>query len=266
MAPPFRRRVPFRFVGIALGLALVGSAVGIAAAAIPDQATGAFTGCYNTTSGSLRLIDTARNQKCASSEAQVSWSQTGPKGATGAAGAAGAAGADGAPGPAGAAGAAGPAGAVGPAGAAGSSVPPRVAIGSLSVTGQRQGSIAAGVAVVDLDWSVITPLDAASGLPSGKRQHKPLVLTIPADAASVQLLQAQFQNENLTTVTLDLAHQGAGSAYMKIKLTNAIVAATHKLGESGEVYDEVSFVYEKIEVRWVDPLVVTEDDLGAGGS
>ena len=34
----------------------------------------------------------------------------------------------------------------------------------------------------------------------------------------------------------------------------------HRLTEGGEVFDEVSFVYEQIELAWIDPPVIVQDD------
>ena len=62
------------------GLLAVGfAAVGIAYAAIPDGNT--INGCYAKLGGGLRVIDTAKNQKCFGLvEVPVSWNQQGPKG------------------------------------------------------------------------------------------------------------------------------------------------------------------------------------------
>ncbi len=260
MAPSLRRLGPRRFLGIALAFALVGAGVGIAAAAIPDS-SGVYTGCYGNL-GVLRVIDAA-TQKCALGEKQITWSQTGPQGAPGAPGAHGAPGTDGAagaPGAPGADGAPGAAGAPGAPGAPGSSLPARLTMGTLSATGQKQGAIATGLAFVDFDWSVISPYDPASGLATGKRQHKPVVLTIRADAASVMLLQALFTNENLSSVQLGFIHQGGAVEYMTMKLTNARVVSVHRFSEGGEAYDDVAFTYHTIEWTWTDGGTTTEDD------
>src|SRR6266540_3846415 len=55
---------------------------GIAYATIPDS-DGVIHGCYQKSSGLLRVIDTDTGQSCASSEKPVSWNQTGPEGPTG---------------------------------------------------------------------------------------------------------------------------------------------------------------------------------------
>src|SRR2546430_8938731 len=92
---------------------------GIAYATIPDV-SGLISACYSSTSGALRVIDSAA--KCSAAERALSWNQTGPAGAQGPQGLKGDAGAVGAQGPkgdAGAVGAQGPQGAKGDTGAAG---------------------------------------------------------------------------------------------------------------------------------------------------
>ena len=74
---------------------------GIAWAAIPDH-DGAIHGCYTKVGGVLRVIDTAKGQKClANLEVPITWNERGPKGDPGTAGVDGAPGRQGEPGPAG---------------------------------------------------------------------------------------------------------------------------------------------------------------------
>jgi hypothetical protein len=105
--------------GIRLLLAttlLLALAAGIAYAAIPDS-NGVVRGCYQATSGTLRVIGsnpTVGGGKCTSSEKPLNWSQRGPTGAKGATGAdgtstVGATGATGITGPTGPTGPDGPA-------------------------------------------------------------------------------------------------------------------------------------------------------------
>jgi Collagen triple helix repeat (20 copies) len=83
-------------------LAASSLAGGIVWAAIPG-ADGTISGCYLKTGGILRVIDTAKGQKCLTNlEVPISWSQKGVKGDAGVPGASGQPGANGAPGAAGA--------------------------------------------------------------------------------------------------------------------------------------------------------------------
>src|SRR3954453_9069260 len=110
---------------VAAGIVL-GAAVGVAVASIPD-AGGVISGCYNTTSGALRIVDPTRS-KCSSSEVGIAWNQhgvqgsqgiqgtpgpqgpPGPQGTPGPQGEPGTNGSDGSPGPRGSTGPQGPAG------------------------------------------------------------------------------------------------------------------------------------------------------------
>ena len=107
---------------------------------------------------------------------------------------------------------------------------------------------------------MVLPHDAATGQASGKRQHKPIVITTPEDAASVLLLGALVTNETLETVDIGLHHQGETEVYMTVELTNARVVSTRHFVEGGEVYDEVQFTYQQIDVTWVDPHTEVSDD------
>ena len=87
----------------ALAGALAATALtgGIAWAAIPDH-EGLIHGCYTKLGGVLRVIDTAKGQKCLTHlEAPITWNEQGPRGEPGPVGADGARGPQGEPGPAG---------------------------------------------------------------------------------------------------------------------------------------------------------------------
>ncbi|MEO6833074.1 MAG: type VI secretion system tube protein TssD, partial [Chitinophagaceae bacterium] len=82
----------------------------------------------------------------------------------------------------------------------------------LKLKGQKQGEIKGSVTQKGREGSImvkaasheiISPRDPASGLPTGKRQHKPLVITKEIDKSSPLLLTALCSNENLTSVVLD---------------------------------------------------------------
>jgi hypothetical protein len=75
---------------------------GFAYASIPSSATAVISGCYDTKSGDLRVIDAQGGGKCsAKTETALTWNQQGPKGDGGATGPQGTPGAQGPDGPAG---------------------------------------------------------------------------------------------------------------------------------------------------------------------
>src|SRR5205809_871138 len=112
---------------------------GVAYASIPD-ASGVIHGCYSSTSGALRVIDTALGQVCsAAAEKALNWNQTGPTGPTGSTGSTGPQGPKGNTGATGPQGPKGDTGATGANGATGAQGPigPTGAIGSTGATGAK---------------------------------------------------------------------------------------------------------------------------------
>src|SRR4029453_15413727 len=72
-------------------------------------------------------------------------------------------------------------------------------------------------------WSheVLSPRDAASGAPTGKRQHKPFTVTKPVDKSSPLLMSSLVNNEELTEVTMVIyrpSPSGTEEHYYTIKL------------------------------------------------
>jgi len=228
-----------RLVVVGALFAVACMAVSIAYAAIPD-ASNVIHGCVSKEGGGLRAIDTGKAQTCRHNELSVDWNQAGPKGL------------DGAPGKDGAA---------GPAGPAGSSTPARPVIGTLDATGKKSGSIAAADPIVGFDWGLDVPVDPGSGQATGKRQHKPLVVTREIDAATPLFDNAAFTNEVLTPVAVNLQHQGESSPYLTITLTNASIRSVHDFSEGGKQYEEIAFVYQKIEILHIGSGHIASDDL-----
>jgi hypothetical protein len=72
--------------GAAVAVAIMGGA--IAYASIPD-ANGVIHGCYTIKGGSLRVIDTAKGQTCATGQHALNWNQKGTQGPPGPAGVSG---------------------------------------------------------------------------------------------------------------------------------------------------------------------------------
>ena len=122
-------------LGAVVGAVFAG---GVAAtiAAIPG-ANGVINGCYQKNVGNLRVIDPGSGDHCRPSEIPISWSQTGPKGATGATGATGP---QGPKGDTGATGPIGPQGLKGDTGATGATGP----TGATGATGPTGATVATG--------------------------------------------------------------------------------------------------------------------------
>jgi type VI secretion system secreted protein Hcp len=155
----------------------------------------------------------------------------------------------------------------------------------LNLKGQRQGEIKGSVtqkgregkiAVIAVSHEIISPRDPASGLPTGKRMHKPFVVTKELDKSSPLLYNSLVNNENIPDWQLQFwtpqikATTGSGNEvqHYTVKLTNANIAsiafrmANNKNPELMKYaeYEEVAFTYQKVGWTWNDGGVSAEDD------
>ena len=155
----------------------------------------------------------------------------------------------------------------------------------LKLKGQKQGEIKGSVTqkgregkimVIAVSHEIVSPRDAASGLPTGKRMHKPFVITKELDKSSPLLYKALCTNENITEFELQFwtpqikagAGVGAEKQHYTVKLTNAnIVDISFRMlnNKNPELvkfaeYEEVAFTYQKIEWTWIDGGIMSSDD------
>ncbi len=150
----------------------------------------------------------------------------------------------------------------------------------LSITGETQGEIQGSVTQAGrenkmecfaLEHEVISPRDAASGLPTGKRQHKPIRILKAIDKASPGLMSALTNNENLTEVKLEFwrpSATGVEEQYYTIELVNASIAGIYSAQFNNKIpdlmprmYEEwVHLAYQKITWTWEDGGLTAEDD------
>jgi type VI secretion system secreted protein Hcp len=161
----------------------------------------------------------------------------------------------------------------------------------LKLKGQKQNDIKGSVTqkgregkimVIAVSHEIVSPRDPASGLPTGKRQHKPFVITKELDQSSPLLYNALTQNENISEWELQFwspvqlnpgvsAHAGAGGTefqHFTVKLTNVNIASISfrmlnnknpELTRYAE-YEEIAFTYQKIEWTWVKGGITGMDD------
>lgn len=141
---------------------------------------------------------------------------------------------------------------------------------SMTIEGARQGVFpgAKGGAIAGLRFSytVKSPRDAASGQASGKRQHGPIVVTKMVGTASPQIFGALTTNEILRSVVINLPG-GEGGGYT-VKLTNAAISEVKQYTEvpNGQVLEDVSFTFQKIEVEDPGTRTMATDDWAASMS
>ncbi len=156
----------------------------------------------------------------------------------------------------------------------------------MTLTGQKSGPIKGGVtqkgrensiAVVAVSHEIVSPRDPQSGLPTGQRMHKPLVVTIEWDQSLPKLYDLLTHNENITSLTINFwkpqvkAASGVGSEvqFLTIALTNANIAdiqahVQNVLNPETAKYPEtldVAFTYQKIQWTWMDGNITSQDDL-----
>jgi type VI secretion system secreted protein Hcp len=231
-----RRKLAF---GVAVVALIVAGLATYAWAATGDSQT--INACLND-EGRLRLVPAV--SACRKGETPLSWSTVGPTGPQGL------------PGAQGATGPAGPAGRDGRDGTSSVNPPdPDSVAATLTVTGAKQGSFSTSpIQVIAVSHEIASPRDPASGLPTGKRQHSPLVITKVVDATTPLFLTALVDNENLTSVTFTLLQNG--QPVETVKLTNASISDYVEHGQT----EHWSFTYQKIEWTWLNGGITASDD------
>ena len=149
-------------------------------------------------------------------------------------------------------------------------------------TGETQGVINGSVdhpgrensmEVVEFSHSRSQAIDSASGLPSGKRQHRPIRVTKPIDKASPLLANALTNNESLTTVRIDFyrsSSTGVEQQFYTVELLNARVTNISQSSNARNTgswdfiptpaIETITLVYDKITWTWEDGGIAAEDD------
>ncbi|MBW2526968.1 MAG: Hcp family type VI secretion system effector [Deltaproteobacteria bacterium] len=150
----------------------------------------------------------------------------------------------------------------------------------LRLKGETQGEIKGSVTqagredsimIIGTSHEVVSPRDAASGLPTGKRQHKPFVVTKEVDKSTPLLFYSLTNNENIPEWELQYwqpSKSGQEVQFYTVKLYNASIAGirqemlNNKYPENMQhkEREHISFCYQKIEWTWVDGGISAEDD------
>lgn len=150
----------------------------------------------------------------------------------------------------------------------------------LTLTGETQGEIKGSVTqsgredsimVIGFSHQIVAPRDAASGLPSGKRQHKPIIITKEVDKSSPLLYNVLVQNENISEWSLKCwrpSTTGQEEQYYTIDLVNASIASIQLEMLNNKYQDNmqhkerehVAFAYQKITWTYEDGGITAEDD------
>ena len=150
----------------------------------------------------------------------------------------------------------------------------------LKLEGETQGEIKGSVTqkgredsimVIGFSHEVVSPRDAASGLPTGKRQHKPVTITKEIDVATPLLYNVLVNNENITTWKLEFwqpSKTGQENMFYSVELMNASIAGinsemlNNKYPENMQhkEREHISFSYQKIIWTFTEGGITAEDD------
>jgi type VI secretion system secreted protein Hcp len=103
--------------------------------------------------------------------------------------------------------------------------------------------------------------DQASGLPTGKRQHKPFLITKELDKSTPVLLDALTSGKVFRTVEVEIQHRLRGDTSVTIyTLENAQLVSYSSTSQPSDVpTEQVTLVFEKIKIVF-DGGVTHEDD------
>jgi type VI secretion system secreted protein Hcp len=142
----------------------------------------------------------------------------------------------------------------------------------LRIKAAKQGDIKGSVTqkgredtimVIAYNHDILSPIDVASGMASGKTKHGLFTIVKERDKSTPLLYQALLSNENLPEVRLEFWSPSASGKEIQdytVKLTNAHIVKinsamlNNKSPENMQhkATDEVSFAYQKIEWTWMD--------------
>jgi type VI secretion system secreted protein Hcp len=153
----------------------------------------------------------------------------------------------------------------------------------LTLTGTSQGKILGSVTqrgregsilVIGFMHQIVAPRDPASGIPTGKRAHKPFSILKPVDASSPKLYHALCHNENLPSWELKLFRpksDGTEFNNFTVTLRDATVCGISSRMPNNrdpkrarlEMYEEVEFTYRHIEWTSLEGKTSASDDWNA---
>jgi type VI secretion system secreted protein Hcp len=139
-------------------------------------------------------------------------------------------------------------------------------LGSVTQKG-REGTIM----VIAVSHVIVAPRHPVSGRPTGKRTHKPLVITKELDRSSPILHAILCSNENISSMELDFYRPdrtGIERKYFTVQLTNANISGIHLWVPNTRnphtarfpEREEIGFTYQKISWTWLDGGISAEDD------
>lgn len=141
----------------------------------------------------------------------------------------------------------------------------QAALITMAVTGQVQGRFGGGntavgqrgtMALLASSVSLVSPRDPASGLPTGRLQPGPVEVVKSLDVATPKIVQAQVNNENLTSVVIRYwrpSTAGALQNHFTITLTNASFVSfssdASTAGSASTVREALKLFWQRMEMK-----------------
>ncbi len=138
--------------------------------------------------------------------------------------------------------------------------------------GSMQRETEGQIECIGFSYTVKSPRDAASGLPSGKRVEGAITITKHLDISTPQLLQMLYTNESLKSVKIDFYKRSATgmlTLFQAIQLTNATISEVSQYGgtlspdkliPNSLVNENVSFTFQKIEFSNIEGKTTAADN------
>lgn len=133
----------------------------------------------------------------------------------------------------------------------------------------REGVFNAPTAVFGFSHDIRAPRDAASGLPTGRRQHKPITVTKPVDKSTPLLMNALVNGEVIDEVVIEMGSFPRGVDFPGEPVTYTLIDAqivsvspfTRGMAPDAVVFmEQVEIVYRTIVVSSLDGGITAQDD------
>jgi type VI secretion system secreted protein Hcp len=123
--------------------------------------------------------------------------------------------------------------------------------------------------VLKFGYGVVSPRDVSTGQASGKRQHKPVVITREPGAASPQFFTALVTNEVLKSVVIQFVRgkvaSGVSEVQQTVRLTNASISDFRQyVADNGRWLEDVAFIFQQIQIENKPGATMAVDSWVAG--
>ena len=150
-----------------------------------------------------------------------------------------------------------------------------------TITGAKSGDIKGSsmmketegmIECVGFKYTVRSPRDPASGLPTGKRQEGEIIIAKHLDVATPLLLNVLYTNETLKSVNIRFYKRnpaGQTVLFQTIQLTNASIAEIAQNGgtflpdksvPNANTNEQISFTFQKITITNMEAKTSAMDD------